>query len=630
MLQVRLESGRYIPELEAREQQSENLLSSFSCAGKSSTEIETLIGQVIKDLAGEMRCERGASVRVALLNIDKDFNKLLLLLHGAIVDKRGLVLILEDLYRIYEQLANGKEISLRPLRKSYMEFAKEAVAVRHPEFNAPLIGGKFMHVHHESVIPAIDRRSKTDRRKSAAVTIVLDKKLKRRLFSQRVTAFELAPVEAFAGAALRTLAEPIQRESISVWIKSDYRLTVETFKYTAGAMTRTYLLPNNLAEEQEPFSNIGNLRRILRDIPLHSLTQNSSQSASQFSKSLNADHHMLLNLEYLTDEPWLGGDEWLPEGFIITEGEKFTGMHVIEIVPFLLSDRIEIFVGYKETPEISEMVDKITSTLVFELENILRYCEGYVDAKEFWMREFAKATPQAKIEVERDGEIETDRGSASLACGVDKSIMGRALHNFETDAPQLLLAAYSVLVSRLKGSEDLILLYNLDQDGLSTVFPLRLNPMWDSSFKFFLEEVNEKLRWTVALGQYGFDIINEEQPKHGRPYPVLDVGYVYQKTSGRKSIDRSANGRLASHPLAGQKLDLALEIIEHQGKLEINFVYEKSRFSIEIIKRFGRYLNSIMEDVSATANIKLGDIKFERDQKIYDTANLLAADAFNF
>ena len=70
MLQVRLEDGRYVADPEAPERQAE-LLSIHDCAGRSPAEIETLVEQIIKSLAGEILCQRGASIRVAILEIGR-------------------------------------------------------------------------------------------------------------------------------------------------------------------------------------------------------------------------------------------------------------------------------------------------------------------------------------------------------------------------------------------------------------------------------------------------------------------------------------------------------------------------------------------------------------------------------
>jgi len=625
MLQVRLEGGRYVPEPEAPERQAK-LLSIHDCAGRSPAEIETLGEQIIKSLAGEICCERDASIRVAILDLDQNFNKLLLLSHRSIADQRGLVLMLEDLYRIYEQLSNGYEVALRPVRKTYLEFIKEASITRKPEFDGFFIDSPSTEVLNQTVTSGAIHRTESGRPKPAAFSIFLDKKLRRRLFSWWLAEFELTPADALAGALLRSLAKADKKDAVSIYIKSDYRFADESLRRTVGALTRTYILPRDFAEECGLSSDIKKLRGILHDVPSRSLPRIEPLPAQQLSEDSNTDLRLRLNLEYLTDEPWLGGDEWLPEGFVVTEKSRLMGSYSIEVIPFLLRDTIEVFVGYQETPGAKAQAEKLAADLIPELEGILNYCEGYIEAKEFWVKEFGKAAAQTKIQVESAGHKVTGSGRASSACGIEKSILDRALLNFEgADESQILLAAYSVLVSRLNEREDLILLCALDKDGVNTVFPLRLNPTWTSSFKLLVEQLKDRLRQAGALGRYAFDIFNEEQLKTGRPSPVMDAGYIFKQTSAKARIERPA-----IHPSFNQDPDLALEIFESDGAFDIRFVYEKSRFDSETIDQFGVYLNVILNAAAADTNAKLGEIEFERDRNVYDKVNSLAEDAFNF
>jgi len=208
--------------------------------------------------------------------------------------------------------------------------------------------------------------------------------------------------------------------------------------------------------------------------------------------------------------------------------------------------------------------------------------------------------------------------------------MDRAMLSFEVDEAPLLLAAYSVLVSRLNWREVVVLLCVIDKDGSNTAFPLRLNPTWATGFKSFLEDVKGRFRQAATLGPYAFDIFAEEQSKHGWPVPVLDIGYVFIQTSAKKKFEEPANGRLTALPAFNQYADLVLEIHEHDGDLDLRLVYEKSRFDAETIKLFDVYLNAILDDAVTDANVKLGDIEFERDRKVDDQVSSLAKDDFSF
>jgi len=629
MLQMRLENGMYIPEPETIEEQNK-LLSVYDGAGKLPAEIETLSRLIVKKLSGEMGCKRGASIRAALLRLDQDRDSIFLLSHRAMVDQKGLVLIFEDLYRIYEQLSNGKEVALRPVRKAYPEFIKEFTAVKRTELDGLIYKSQFPPELSQSIISDTLYGTEADRPKTATFSVTISKILKRRLFSWRLAEFNLTPEEALTGALLRSLVKASKEVSATIYVKSDYRFADETLKHTVSALTQSYILPSHFKEEHALFSEVKKLKGLLRDIPLLSLAQNSTRSASQFSEGANTGLQLRLNLEYLTADPWLGGDEWSPDGFIMTEKGELTGGDSAEIMPFFLRDEIEILVGYKDMPEARALVESFAANLIPELEVILRYCEEYVEAKDFWIREFAKVSAQTKMRVVSDARGVTDGGRASLTCKIERSVMDRALLSFEVDEAALLLAAYSVLVSRLNWREVVVLLCAIDKDGANTAFPLRLNPTWTTSFKLFVEEVRGRFREAAALGPYAFDIFDEERSKHGWPVPALDIGCVFIQTSAKKKVETPANGWLAAQPAFDQYADLVLEIHGHDDDLDLRFVYEKSRFDSETVKLFEVYLNAILDDAVADANVKLGNIEFERDRKAYDQVSSLAKDDFTF
>jgi len=124
---------------------------------------------------------------------------------------------------------------------------------------------------------------------------------------------------------------------------------------------------------------------------------------------------------------------------------------------------------------------------------------------------------------------------------------------------------------------------------------------------------------------YALDVLSEEQPKHGWPDLILEVGYVFRHRSTEKRVEQSA-----IYHSFNQAPDLVLEISRCNDGIDICFDYEQSRFSAETIKRFSVYLKTILKDVAADANIKIEDIEFERDPKVYGMAGHLIEDAFNF
>lgn len=606
MLQVRLENGKYVPQQEDDVGPGSKMLFHYDLIDKPADEISRETEAIVKGLSSQMRCERGASVRAAVIKDGQNSYQLIFLVHRGIADPKSVVLLLEDIYRLYEQMSFGMDVALAPVRKPYTKFMEEV--------NASTQTNGEISLFNLSSINCDEGNGNIQQ--SDSVTITIDQSLKRRMFAWRLNEFELKAVEALVGAILRSLAKASEGRDFSVDVRSDYRFIDDALDRTVCNLTHTYTLSPDVLKDEELLSRVQPLRGILRELAVRSAAENSASNGHQPNTSSEA---VLLNLEYTLDEPWLGGDEWMPKGFILGDDNGLSENFSLEIKPVLFSDRIEVFFKYANAPEIKRLVQEMAAHLENELENILRYTEEYVEAKEFWVQDFTRDTPKTNIEVESD-ERRVIKGRATMPFQVEWHVVERLMTELEADASTVLLAAYGALLSRLNGREDLVLVVTREE---STVFPLRLRPAWDSSFKQFVEDVKRKLEQASATWQYAFDILGEEQPKHHRAYPVLDVGYAFTQkpahTDGGKLINDATWG-----------VELMLKVEEQEAALELEWVYERSRFQPELINSFGSHLKTILEAVSANPDINIGSIQISKHQNVHEVVQAFAQDAFNF
>ena len=123
VLQMSCDTGIYV--ISGLPHSFDNLLSVYDVEGKDEGEADVLVPRLVEEISKEMRPEPGASVRAALVKRGEAWSDLVLLVHQHIADGKSVVLFLEDLYRIYEQLANQKRVSLIPLQKTFTEFMSE-------------------------------------------------------------------------------------------------------------------------------------------------------------------------------------------------------------------------------------------------------------------------------------------------------------------------------------------------------------------------------------------------------------------------------------------------------------------------------------------------------------------------
>ena len=609
MLQVRLEDEKYVPQHEDDVGPGSKILFHYDLTNKSADEISGETEAIVKDLSSEMCCERRASLRAAVIKDSQNSYQLVFLVHRGIADPKSVVLLLEDIYRLYEQLSFGMPEALAPVRKPYTKFIEEVKTSAQTNGETSLFN--LTSINCEEGDGEIQR--------SDSLTVTIDQSLKRRMFAWRLNEFELKAIEALVGAILRSLAKASEGADLSVDIRSDYRFIEDALDRTVCNLTHTYTLSPDILKDEELFSRVQPLRGILRELAVRSAAENSASNGRQPNTGSQA---VLLNLEYTLDEPWLGGDEWMPKGFILGDDTGLSQNFSLEIKPVLFSDRIEVFFKYANVSEMTRLVQETAAHLKTELENILRYTKEYVEAKEFWVQDFTRETPKTNIEVESD-ERRMIKGRATMPLQVESSVVDRITTSLEADASTVLLAAYGALLSRLNGREDLVLVVTSDTREESTVFPLRLRPAWDSSFRQFVEDVKRKFEQAAATWQYAFDILGEEQPKHHRAYPVLDVGYAFTQKNAQQD-----GGGLSNDAAWG--VELMLKVVERDAGLELEWVYERSRFQPELINSFGSHFKTILEAVSANPDINIGSIQISKHQDVHEVVQAFAQDAFNF
>jgi Radical SAM superfamily/Condensation domain len=332
MLQVDLRDGRYV----AAAGDNSDLLSVVQYSGD---DVAAVADRLINKTSSELRPQRGASVKVVLMTKEDETCELLFNAHRAIVDSRSVVLLVEDLFRIYEQLSEEREISLRPAMLSYGEAASQICdgAVRAEGISRP-------------ALPA--------RGSSKSRTVKLGRNL-----SSAAERYGLKPVDVVFGSLLASLARASGKETLVLDAVCDYRYVDDKLKDTVGPLTACYQLAVEFSPEEKLLATIERVRSGLKESVL-----TNRQSFEQ------AD--ILVNLEYMLDEAWLGGDTWLPGGFVTSRSNDYTAL---EIVPIQNSEDAEIIFRFKGEA-MESLVDAVEALLVGQ-ENIFSEIDSAAEEK---------------------------------------------------------------------------------------------------------------------------------------------------------------------------------------------------------------------------------------------------------
>jgi amino acid adenylation domain-containing protein len=200
----------------------------------------------------------------------------------------------------------------------------------------------------------------------------------------------------------------------------------------------------------------------------------------------------------------------------------------------------------------------------------------------------------------------------------------------------LMLAAFTVLLSKLGGSEDIIVgtpvagRRHADLEHIMGMFvntlPLRNFPEGDKSFLYYLGEVKQATLAAFENQEYPLEELVETigvERDAGRN-PFFDIVFRYRK------LEQQAENR----ELPGEdgfesgdrvsKFDLTFTAVELSETLMFNYEYRTGLFEGNTIKRFNRYLKIILETVLENPGILLNEIELLKGE---ERRNIL--EAFN-
>jgi radical SAM superfamily enzyme YgiQ (UPF0313 family) len=605
MLQVNAVDGQYVASSAAA---SPEVLFVYQAPPQAHDD-EAAQAQFIKQVSSAMKPEAGNSVRAVLINGDGPACDVFLLAHRAIADARGVVLLLEDLYRIYEQLASGREISLRPVKQSYSDFINQFNHQFNDQFNAAAVSGG-----------DVERRNEQPQLTNLLTELRLDQELVRRMSATAVADCDLNPTTVLLAAFLNLFAKA-GADGLRADVRLDYRLQDDGLQFTAAPLTCLRSLSPDEMKRQPLSSGLRRVKSIIRpglhDQPL--LARTSPQSDSSDAA------RVCLDFEYMVNEPWLG-DEWVAQGFALRHS-PLSKPYVLEIVPALRGG-ITVYCKHSSEALADRLVEAMTSGLATELETIIEYCEDYSAARTFWHKEFSNWQPGSTLDVlMQDSADDGRRARTALEREINRSALLSIRSQTGADLRVIGLAAFAGVLSRLSAREEVMILSATGADEAEAL-PLRLMANWNAGFVDFVRDVEGKIAAASAHARFSSDIFFDATSNEaGWPLASFDVGFFYSNGKNKKTAELTA---LPNH---GDRFNDAFKLIVEIGGDDSPFIARYTcaeSLGADAVERLSSYLNSLLEAVALNPLAKLGEIELDRESADDDAADLLAGDSFNF
>jgi fengycin family lipopeptide synthetase D len=195
----------------------------------------------------------------------------------------------------------------------------------------------------------------------------------------------------------------------------------------------------------------------------------------------------------------------------------------------------------------------------------------------------------------------------------------------------VVLAVYTLLLSKLSGQEDIIVgtpiaaRRYVDLESIIGMFAnsiaMRNHPSAEKSFKEFLMEVKERTLATFENQEYQFEDLVEKVvlQRDTSRNPIFDVMFILQNMETTEIQIPGLKLKPYEYEQNTSKFDLTLTAVETGKKLLFTVEYCTKLFKEETILRFITYFKKILFSIQENSNIKIAGISIipeEEKQRI--------------
>jgi len=255
----------------------------------------------------------------------------------------------------------------------------------------------------------------------------------------------------------------------------------------------------------------------------------------------------------------------------------------------------------------------------------------YQAAENFWIEMFDQCDDASSLESVRQENSVPDHQRETVTLELSPALTERLRLGFSVPLSEVILAAYSVLLSRLSGRQSTTIV-SVSHERDARAVPLRLYPSWGMSFTELAETTAAKMREAAEHQLYAFHILTSplRTRMHGGKCLTFDVGYAYGRVeNGQRELGRDDPRKL--FPAVGRGVHLLLFVEDDERSLHLRMSYPKNMFNRETIEKLISYLPLILEEVGDNPAALLEGLLTETEWKSHEwEVDSYAGESFNF
>lgn len=297
----------------------------------------------------------------------------------------------------------------------------------------------------------------------------------------------------------------------------------------------------------------------------------------------------------------------------------------------LFFDELTCLYGGKEVPELQVQYKDYS---VWKNRQLLSYAVG--EQERYWLDVFRGEIPAVELPTDFKRPVIQNYEGSRMYFSLNRELTGRIKELAkETNSTvyTVLFSAYSILLSRHTGCEDIVIgtsstgrshfdLMNLVGMFVNTL-AIRCYPGGEKSFKEYLDEMKVRLLTAMENQDYPFELLVEKLDieRSLDRTPLFNTMFIMQDDwmHGRKICGLDFEPIRIDHCAA--KFDITLEAMEKNAEIVFVFEYCSRLFKTDTMVRFYKHFIRIVDEISRNPGIEIQAIDMlepeEKEQLIY-------------
>ncbi|MED4567699.1 condensation domain-containing protein, partial [Bacillus atrophaeus] len=243
--------------------------------------------------------------------------------------------------------------------------------------------------------------------------------------------------------------------------------------------------------------------------------------------------------------------------------------------------------------------------------------------EDYWLKQLS-GLPVLELPLDKNRPLLPDFSGGTFEAEIDRETAER-LHRIMSETGctlyMVLLAAYSILLSKLSGQKDIVVgspaagRRHADLEPVIGLFvntlAMRSQPEGEKSFRSYLQEIKEVALTAYEHQDYPFEELTNKlgTQRELNRNPLFDAMLVLQSS---EDFQLELPGLAISSrklPHKASKFDLTLHAEENNEGIRCCFEYSTALFEHETVARWANHFKELLRSITADTDVKLADMQ---------------------